>query len=58
MKQLGLALQNHLSVVGALPPAAALPGSQTFQPYSVQARRLPYLEQASLASLADNLLYT
>jgi prepilin-type N-terminal cleavage/methylation domain-containing protein len=53
LKQLGLALHNYESTFGAYPMVDAqnyLPNTQGF---SVQARLLPYLEQANLQQLLD-----
>lgn len=53
LKQLGLALQNYCSAIGAFPPVTVLPAGQIYQPWSGQARLLPYLEMSSLANLVD-----
>jgi prepilin-type N-terminal cleavage/methylation domain-containing protein len=53
LKQLGVALHNHLSAVQHFPPAAELPKGQLSQPWSAHARLLPYLEQDNVAKLID-----
>ncbi len=53
LKQLGLALQNYVGVSGAFPPVTLLPVGQTYQPWSGQARLLPYLELGNLGSLIN-----
>jgi prepilin-type N-terminal cleavage/methylation domain-containing protein/prepilin-type processing-associated H-X9-DG protein len=53
LKQFALALQNYVGSKGVLPPAAELPRTQTFQPFSAQARMLPYLEQENIERLID-----
>lgn len=53
LKQLGLALHNYMNAVGALPPACILKVGQVSDTFSVQARILPYIEQASLQNLID-----
>ena len=54
LKQLGLALHNYHDVFNAFPPGGTYRAA-TVQPagWSVQARLLPYLEQANLTSLID-----
>src|SRR5262249_51939819 len=53
LKQVGVALQNHLSAKKTFPPLSILPKGQTTQPWSAQARLLPYLEEKSLHDLID-----
>lgn len=53
LKQLGLALQNHLSAMETFPCVSEMPKGQISQPWSAHARLLPYLEQASLHNLID-----
>ena len=53
LKQFGLAIQNYESAKKTLPPAAEIPKGQVFQPFSAQARLLPYLEQANISNLID-----
>ena len=53
MKQAALALQNYESAQKSFPPFCELPRTTTFQPFSAQARLLPYLEQESVAKLID-----
>jgi len=53
MKQAALALQNYVAAKSALPPFAELPRTKTFQPFSAQARLLPYIEQGNIGKLVD-----
>ncbi|MBM4097582.1 MAG: DUF1559 domain-containing protein [Planctomycetes bacterium] len=53
LKQLGVALHNHLATMGCFPACAELPAGQLSQPWSAHARLLPYLEQDALAKLID-----
>ena len=53
LKQLGLALQNHLTTLEYFPCVSEMPKGAVSQPWSAHARLLPYLEQASLHSLID-----
>lgn len=53
MKQVGLALHNYQSAFKAFPPASVMPSDRTSQPWSAQARLLPYIEQGNLAGLID-----
>jgi prepilin-type N-terminal cleavage/methylation domain-containing protein/prepilin-type processing-associated H-X9-DG protein len=53
MKQAALALQNYESAKKSFPPFCELPRTTTFQPFSAQARLLPYLEQSNLSKLID-----
>src|SRR5262245_29287738 len=50
LKQLGLALQSYLATSNTFPPCTLMPRGQTYQPWSGQARLLPYLELGNLAS--------
>ena len=54
LKQLGLALHNYHDVFNAFPPGGTYRAA-TVQPagWSIQARLLPYIEQANLTSLID-----
>jgi len=58
LKQIGLALHNYLDTYGRFPPSFVADGDGTNNPtgggeWSVQARILPYVEQANLYNLAD-----
>ena len=53
MKQAALALQNYESAKKTFPPFCELPRTTTFQPFSAQARLLPYLEEEAVARLID-----
>src|SRR5262245_26488194 len=53
MKQAALALQNYESAKKTFPPFCELPRTTTFQPFSAQARLLPYLEEENVAHLID-----
>lgn len=53
LKQLGLALHNHESARKALPPLGDYLTSGNTVYWSVQARLLPFIEQANLHSLID-----
>lgn len=53
LKQVGLALHNYLDAFSRFPPVTVMPAAQVFQPWSGQARLLPYLEQASLYNKID-----
>lgn len=53
MRQAALALQNFESAKKTFPPFCELPRTTTFQPFSAQARLLPYLEEESVARLID-----
>lgn len=53
MKQLGLALHNYLSTVSVFPPAACFSATSSSVSWSMQARILPYIEQANLQNLAN-----
>lgn len=53
LKQFGLALHNYLDAYSTFPPACVLPRNQVADSYSVHARLLPYVDQASLQSLIN-----
>jgi prepilin-type N-terminal cleavage/methylation domain-containing protein len=53
LKQITLALHNYESALKAYPSVAVVPRTSTFEPWSAQARLLPYLEQGNLANLID-----
>ncbi len=53
LKQLGIALHNYESSVGAYPMACALKIGTIDETYSVHARILPYLEQGSAFNLIN-----
>jgi len=53
MKQIGLALHNYLSTHSRFPPVSVFPVDRTYEPWSAQARLLPYIEQANLQNLID-----
>ena len=53
LKQLGLALHNHESVRKTLPPLGDYLTSGNSVYWSIQARLLPFVEQANLHSLID-----
>lgn len=53
LKQVGLALHNYLDTYTRFPPVSVLPMGRTFEPYSGQARLLPFIEQANLYNLID-----
>jgi prepilin-type N-terminal cleavage/methylation domain-containing protein len=53
LKQIGVALHNYQTAMGRFPPVTVVPRDRTFQPWSAQARLLPYLEEVSLADLID-----
>src|SRR4026208_1779818 len=53
LKQIGLALHNYAGSFSASPPVSVLPAGKTSEPWSAQARLLPFIEQASLHSLID-----
>jgi prepilin-type N-terminal cleavage/methylation domain-containing protein len=53
LKQIGLAIHNYESSLRSLPAAWSAPGDATGDGWSAQARLLPYLEQANLASEID-----
>jgi prepilin-type N-terminal cleavage/methylation domain-containing protein len=53
LKQLGLALHNYQSTVGAFPPSSIVFGGSTNQPWSGQSLLLPFMEQSSVQSLIN-----
>ena len=58
LKQIGLALHNYHDAFGQFPPSFVADGNGLVNPtgggeWSIQARILPYLEQANLYDLAD-----
>lgn len=56
LKQWGLALHNYLDAFTVLPPSAAInlsPGAGTTETWSVHARLLPYIDQATLFNKID-----
>ncbi|MSR31657.1 MAG: DUF1559 domain-containing protein [Gemmataceae bacterium] len=53
LKQIGLALHNHLAAMGHYPSVSEMPKNQLSQPWSGHARLLPYLEQTNLHNLID-----
>ena len=53
IKQVSLALLNYESAKKNYPPFCILPRTSTFDPFSVQVRLLPYLEQGNVANLID-----
>lgn len=59
MKQIGLALHNHQTTLGAFPQTSVYPPGLTVEPWSAHARLLPYLEQANLYNAVEfNVSYT
>jgi prepilin-type N-terminal cleavage/methylation domain-containing protein/prepilin-type processing-associated H-X9-DG protein len=53
LKQIGLALHQYHDSHALLPPAGLIAVGNPFTGYSMQARLLPYLEQANLYQLVD-----
>jgi len=53
LKQMTLALHNYHDTYRQFPPSALLPRNTTHDPWSCQARLLPYLEQSNLENLID-----
>lgn len=53
LKQLGLAMANYQETHGVYPPAGSYPSGVTASTWSVQARILPFIEQANLQNLID-----
>jgi prepilin-type N-terminal cleavage/methylation domain-containing protein len=53
LKQIGLALQNYLDTHSGFPPSSVLPAGTTYQPWSAQARLLPFIDQANLHNLIN-----
>lgn len=59
LKQIGLGLHNYHDTYKRFPPSATFTFGTTFDSWSVQARLLPFLEQANLEDLVDwNLAYS
>lgn len=52
-KQVGLALQNYQEAIGCFPPISCLPSGRTYEPYSAQARLLPYIDDQNLWNLIN-----
>jgi prepilin-type N-terminal cleavage/methylation domain-containing protein len=53
LKQIGLALHNYADAHSAFPPVSVLPMDRTLEPWSAQARLLPFIEQSNLHELID-----
>jgi prepilin-type N-terminal cleavage/methylation domain-containing protein len=53
VRQVGLAMHNYETASKTFPPFCELPRTSTFDPFSAQARLLPYLEQTAAANLID-----
>ncbi|MBL8849226.1 MAG: DUF1559 domain-containing protein [Planctomycetaceae bacterium] len=53
LKQIGLALHNYLDAYTRFPPVSVLPADRLSEPWSGQARLLPYIDQANLHNLID-----
>src|SRR5262249_12327931 len=53
LKQWGLALHNHESILGVYPPSGFYRPGTTSGPWSAFARLLPFVEQANLQNLID-----
>src|SRR5262245_30172103 len=53
LKQVGLALHNYESTTTRFPPVSVLPFGRTSEPWSAQARLLPYIDQSNLHNLVD-----
>lgn len=53
LRQVVLALQNYESAKKTFPPFCELPRKTTFQPFSAQARLLPFLEEENVSKLID-----
>jgi prepilin-type N-terminal cleavage/methylation domain-containing protein len=53
VKQIGVALHNYESTYRVFPPSVTLPASRIGNSWSVQARILPFLEQAALEEEID-----
>src|SRR5438876_4878360 len=53
LKQLGLGLHLHVDALGVFPPNGYYRPGTTSDPWSPQARLLPYLEQTNLQNLID-----
>jgi prepilin-type N-terminal cleavage/methylation domain-containing protein/prepilin-type processing-associated H-X9-DG protein len=53
LRQVVLAVHNYQAALGTFPPISVVPRTRTFEPWSAQARLLPYLELANLANMID-----
>ena len=53
LKQIGLACHNYLDSFTRFPPVTVLPADRLFEPWSAQARLLPFIDQANLHDLID-----
>jgi len=53
LKQIGVALANYQTAVGRFPPSTLMPVGETYEPWSAQARLLPYLEEVNLGNLIN-----
>lgn len=53
LKQIGLALHNYENDRRRFPPGSVVPTGATGDPWSIQARLLPYMEQANLHRLIN-----
>jgi prepilin-type N-terminal cleavage/methylation domain-containing protein/prepilin-type processing-associated H-X9-DG protein len=53
LRQVILAAHNYQTALGTFPPISVVPRTRTFEPWSAQARLLPYLELSNLAALVD-----
>jgi len=53
LKQIGLAAHNYLDVYTRFPLVSELPYNELSEPWSAQARLLPYIDQANLHNLID-----
>ena len=53
LRQAVVALLNYESAKKTFPPFCELPRTNTFQPFSAQARLLPYIEEEAVANRID-----
>lgn len=53
LKQIGLALHNYLDTYTRFPPCSVYPTTYLSEPWSAQARLLPYIEQTALHNLVN-----
>lgn len=53
LKQIGVALQNYQETTTRFPPVSVLSATTTLDPYSAQARLLPFIDGASIADQID-----
>ncbi len=53
LKQIGLALHNYEATNKVFPPASVLPAGALFEPWSAQARLLPFMDQGQLQKLIN-----